>query len=198
MSSSEVLLIPNVAHPNDSSSIIALSVVKEALRLPSDITDEDTFLQLLVDSAEIALETTFGIVLRSRQYIGRLPCLYQYTRLRPQPITTAPVVTYSAVDLTTKTITLTDFSATPNPTIFIKDPDTYNNDVNLDKIYPFLITATCGPSSIPKNAKIAILQIVAYMYKNRELATMNNEDARESLMNHYLNQNAHILNVSPY
>lgn len=198
MSSSEVLLTPNADHPNDSSSILALSVVKEALRLPSDITDEDTFLQLLVDSAEIALEKTFGIVLRSRQYIGRVPCLYQYTRLRPQPITTAPTISYSAADLTTKSVTITDFSATPNPIIFIKDPDTYNNDIDTDKLYPFTITATCGPAVLSKNAKVAILQIVGYMYKNRELATMNNEDARESLLNHYLNQNAIILNVSPY
>lgn len=198
MSTTSLRLLPSAAHPNDTDPIVTLSLVKETLRIPSDITDEDALLRLLIDSAELALEQTFGTVLRTRQYTGRLNKLCNQILLTPVPITSAPTVTYTAADSTTKTVTITDFSATPNPIIYIKDVDTLNNDRHLDKLYPFTIVATPGHSTVPKNAKNAILNIVAYMFKNREMSVMNNEDARASLMTHYLNQNAHVLNTSVY
>ena len=65
-----VRLTPNATHPNDSTPVVSLSLVKEALRLPADITDEDNYLRLLIDSFEIALERNFDLVIRTRQYVG--------------------------------------------------------------------------------------------------------------------------------
>lgn len=198
MSTTPLRLLPSAAHPNDTDPVVTLSLAKETLRIPSDVTDEDALLRLLIDSAELALEQTFGTVLRERQYTGRLNKLCNMILLTPVPIASAPTITYTAADNTTKTVTITDFSATPNPVVYIKDVDTINDDRHLDKIYPFSVVATIGHTTVPKNAKNAILNIVAYMFKNREMAVMNNEDARASLMAHYLNQNAHVLNTSVY
>lgn len=194
----EVLLSPAAAHPNDTTPVVSLSLVKEALRLPSDITDEDNFLRLLIDSMEIAVESLFGIVLRQRSYSGNVPTLCQYTQVSPLPISTAPVVTYAAKDLTTKTVTLTDFVALPRPVIYIKNPAIIHADLNPDKMNPITITATAGFTVLPKNAQVPIIQAVAYFYKNREVAVMNNEDPKSSLMNHLLQPVAHVLRTSVY
>lgn len=195
----EVRLTPNAAHPNDSTPVVTLSLVKEALRLPSDITDEDNYLRLLIDSFEIAIEKNFDLILRSRQYVGYLPCFSSTSFIvLPRPISSAPTITYSAKDLTTKSVTLTDFISVPKPTIFIKDVATINADLNPDKIAPITITATCGSSSVPKNAQTLIVQGVAYLYQNREASITNNNDAQLAMINHFLQPLNHILNNSVY
>lgn len=195
----EVRLVPNAAHPNDSTPVVSLSLVKEALRLPSDITDEDNYLRLQIDAFEIAVEQHFDLILRTRQYVGYLPLLHcSAFVVLPRPITSAPTITYSAKDLTTKTITLTDFSIAPKPTVYIKDFETINADLNPDKLNPITITANCGSSSIPKNAQSLIIQGVAYLYQNREASITNNNDAQLAMLNHFLQPLHHILSQSVY
>lgn len=182
-----------------SGVAVSLNEIKIALRLPTDLTDEDSFLTTAINAAESFIDRMCNVHLRSRSVSAILSRFedvttvglkrYAWLKLNVYPVT-AITITYKDISNITQTVAAEDIQILNDgllPTLLIANADTLNNYLYQSHPYPISITGTAGFSQLPSEAEQAIKQIVGFMYQNREVV------ADHDKLGSSFSQNPHIL-----
>lgn len=173
--------------PVYSTPVVPLARLKEAARLPDDLTEDDFLLTNWCATAERLVESHAEIALREQIWTLRLPTLprdnqlgsYEKNsiRLEIDPVTSVVVKYYDEDDvLVTVDPSDVELEQYHVPALVIL-PSTLSSELSPTKTLPLIIEATCGVAGtgdpvdtwdIPPEAITAISQLVAHWYKFRE------------------------------
>lgn len=182
--STQVLLERSLVQPDPPSGlVVSLDFIKVYLRLPLDLTDEDTFLTAAINSIESLVDQSFSTHIRPIQYETTLHCFplthrdayhtYSALHFNVQPALLPPEIVYT--NKNNEQVTLDDvrlIRSCQRTITVVTDADLLNKQLaNIAE--PISLTVSIGYESIPDSAKIAIAQAVAYQYQNRELFMQN-------------------------
>lgn len=181
-----------------TGTVVSLALVKEALRLPSDLSDEDNFLTNAINAAESFIDRVCNVHLRSRPVSGILAYFsaiglagstyYAGLRSNVYPLT---AISFSYKNLANEDTAISGSNVSIInsgllPEILVKDANIVNENLYPDYPYPITITGTAGYTQLPSEAQQAIFTLVGYQYQNRELVL--SADMASALF-----QNPHIL-----
>lgn len=183
--SHQVLLERTLIQPSPPSGlVVSLAFIKEYLRLPSDLTDEDVFLTAAINAVESLIDHTFSTHIRPIQYEAKLHCfplthqdsfnVYSALHFNVQPCTLPPEISY--INKSNVTVTLTTevrLLRTAKRTITVITGADLLNNLLANTAEPITVKANIGYAAISDQAKLTIAQIVAYQYQNREIFTLN-------------------------
>jgi uncharacterized phiE125 gp8 family phage protein len=162
--------------PRKTSAIACPVTLAEAkLHLRVDHTDEDTYIQTLIEAATGWAEEYTGRAFSSSTWVKVLPEFPSEDEiiLERAPLISVTSVVYRDEDNAAQTMAAADYQvdtrSEPGKIVLAKDtdwPDTY------ERIDAVAVTFTAGYSTVPAGVKQAILLMVGHMYAHREEVTV--------------------------
>ena len=136
-----------------SENPVTLAEVKTYLKIPTNITDDDELIGDLISSAVEYVEDDLGISLATEQWQYTFRAAKSIILPRPPVQSVQSVTTMDNIDV---------------PYTYIAETDTLEFDSSLGEILK--VNYTAGYITLPKDLKIALMRVIAYMYENRTVS----------------------------
>lgn len=153
-----------------SEEPVALSELKNHLRLSPDATDEDALLGVLLTAARKAAEAYTGVLYGEQAWKISFPRFFTSFSFPVYPVTSVTEIAYKDESGEIGTVPEDAYELVGGE-VYLKPGKTWP-EAALYPRFPVAVSVQAGRAILPAPVRVAILMLAGHLYENRE-ATMS-------------------------